>query len=91
MTPRSDHSYFLPRYGLAFEASWPRQSRKGSDRFRAWIHDLFMGGPTPGSPEHTVSQNAFVAAVELLEAEDIGAATMAFTDLGYDVTVHALR
>lgn len=91
MTPRSDHSYFLPRYGLAFEASWPRRPRTGSDRIRDWMRGLFVDGPTPGSPEHAVNQSAFMAAVELLEAEDIGGATMAFTDLGYEVTVHALR
>lgn len=91
MTPRTDHRYFLPRHGLAFEASWPRPAHTGSRWIRARLHGLMVGGPTPGSPEHEVNPAALLAAVDLVEAQDIEAATMAFTELGYDVRVHTLR
>lgn len=85
MTPRTDHRYFLPRHGLAFEASWRRPARKRG----GWIRSLLSGGAA-GSPEDSVSPAALLAAVDLLEDEDVDAATMAFTDLGYDVRVRAL-
>ncbi|HEX9088867.1 MAG TPA: hypothetical protein VF867_15220 [Arthrobacter sp.] len=91
MTPRTDHRYFLPRHGLAFEASWPRPARTGSSWIRARLHGLVFGGPTPGSPEEKVNPAALGAAVDLVEAQDIEAATKAFTELGYQVTVRALR
>jgi hypothetical protein len=91
MTARTDHRYFLPRYGLAFEASWPRPARTGSGWIRASLRCLLFDGPTPGGPEGAVDPDALSAALELVEAQDIEAATMAFTELGYDVTVHALR
>jgi hypothetical protein len=91
MTPRTDHRYFLPEHGLAFEASWPRQARTGSGWIRARLHGMIFGGPTPGSPEEMVRPDALGAAVDLIEAQDIDAATTAFTELGYRVTVHALR
>jgi hypothetical protein len=91
MRPRTDHRYFLRHHGLAFEASWPRPARAGSGRMRAWLRGLLFGGPTPGSPEEAVSPTALMAAVDLLEAQDIEAAMMAFNELGYDVRVHALR
>jgi hypothetical protein len=91
MTPRTDHRYFLPEHGLAFEASWPRPARTGSGWIRARLHGMIFGGPTPGSPEQSVSPAALLAAVDLVEAQDIEAATMAFTDLGYHVRIHALR
>lgn len=91
MTPRTDHRYFLPRHGLAFEASWPRPARAGSGWIRARLSALFFGGPTPGSPEQMVDPDELSAAVKLVEEQDIEAATMAFTELGYDVRVHALR
>ena len=91
MTPCTDYRYFLPSHGLAFEAFWPRPARMGSGWIRARLRGLFFGGPTPGSPEGAVDPDALAAALELVEAQDIEAATMAFTELGYDVTVHALR
>jgi hypothetical protein len=91
MTPRTDHRYFLSRHGLAFEASWPRPARAGSGWIRARLHALVFGGPTPGSPEHVVDPAELSAAVKLVEEQDIEAATMAFTELGYVVQVHALR
>jgi len=91
MTPRADHSYFLPRHWLAFEASWPRPGHTGSGWIRARLHGLVFGGPTPGSPEEKVNPAVLGAAVGLVEAQDIEAATRAFTDLGYRVTVRALR
>jgi hypothetical protein len=91
MTPRANHRYFLPRHGLAFEASWPRPARTGSGWLRTRLHGLVFGGPIPGSAEEKVNPGALVAAVDLVEAQDIEAATRAFTDLGYHVTVRALR
>lgn len=91
MTPRTDHRYFLPQHGLAFEASWPRPARTESSWIRARLHGLVFGGPTPGSPEAAVNPAALLAAVDLVEAQDVEAATMAFTELGYHVTVRALR
>lgn len=91
MTPRTDHRYFLPRHGLAFEASWPRPARTGSGWIRARLHGLIVGGPELDSPERQVNPVALQAAVELVEDQDIEAATMAFTELGYHVRVHALR
>jgi hypothetical protein len=91
MTPRADHRYFMPRYGLAFEAHWPRPARTGSGWLRASLIALLFSGPAPGSPEAAVDPGALTAAVQLVEEQDIEAATMAFTELGYEVTVHALR
>ncbi|WP_227471717.1 hypothetical protein [Paenarthrobacter sp. YJN-5] len=91
MTPRSDHRFFLPRHGLVFEASWRRPARTVRSWVRAHLHALAFGGPIPGSPEHDVDPVALTAAVELLEEQDIDAAAMAFTDLGYVVQVHAPR
>ncbi|WP_427170950.1 hypothetical protein [Arthrobacter sp. 92] len=91
MTPRTDHRYFLPRHGLAFEASWPRPARTRRGWIRARFYGLVFGGPTPGSPEEKVNPEALVAAVDLVEAQDIEAATRAFTEMGYRVTVRALR
>lgn len=86
MTSRTDHRYFLPLHGLAFEASWRRPARsKGG-----WIRDLIFGGPASGSPEDSVSPAALLAAVDLVEQQDIDGATAAFTNLGYDVRVRAL-
>jgi hypothetical protein len=87
MTPRTDHRYFLPRHGLAFEASWRRPERRRG----GWIRDLFSGGRTHGSPENVVSPAALLVAVDLLEEQDVEAARAAFTDLGYDVRVHTLQ
>ncbi|WP_354214981.1 hypothetical protein [Arthrobacter sp. UYCo732] len=89
MTPCTNHRYFLPSYGLAFEASWPRPARTGSSWIRARLQGLLFDGPAPGSPEGTVNPDALSAAVQLIEAQDIEAATMAFTELGYHVRVHA--
>lgn len=60
---------------------------------RARLRGLIFDGPTPGSPEGAVDPEALSAAVKLVEAQDIEAATMAFTELGYDVRVqaHAVR
>lgn len=91
MTPRTDHRYFLPLHGLAFEASWPRPARSRSGWMRARLRGLIVGGPTPGSPESSVSPEALVAAVNLVEEQDVEAATSAFTNLGYTVSVRALR
>lgn len=91
MTPRSDHRFFLPRHGLVFEASWPRPVRTGPGWIRAHLHALAFGGPTPGSPEHEVDPEALSAAVEMVEAQDIDAAAMAFTELGYVVQVRTPR
>lgn len=84
MTPRTDHRYFLPLHGLAFEASWRVPVRRKGD----WIRALVTGRR---SPESSVSPTALLAAVELIEGQDIDAATAAFTSLGYDVRVRALR
>lgn len=91
MTPRTDHRYFLSRHGLAFEASWPRPARAGSGWIRARLNALLFGGPAPGSPEQAVDPARLSAAVQLVEEQDIEAATMAFTELGYHVRVHSLR
>lgn len=93
MNTRSDLRYFLPRHGLAFEASWPRQPRSGSSWIRARLRGLIFDAPESGRPERAVNPDALHAAVELLEAQDVAAATMAFTELGYEVRVqaHALR
>ena len=87
MTPRTDHRYFLPLHGLAFEASWRRPARRKG----GWIRVLLFGAPTSGRPEEMVSPAALLAAVELVEQQNIAAATEAFANLGYDVRVHALR
>ncbi len=91
MTPRLEHRYFLPRHGLVVEASWPRQELTGSGWIRAWLHGILFGGATPGTPEATVDPEALNKAVELIEEQDVEAATMAFTQLGYEVLVHARR
>jgi hypothetical protein len=90
MTPRTDHRYFLPRHGLAFEASWRRPARRKGGWIRDRFHGLVSGGPALGSPERTVDPEALLAAVDLVEQQDIDGATAAFTKLGYEVTVRAL-
>ncbi|WP_230854563.1 hypothetical protein [Arthrobacter terrae] len=91
MTPCSEHRYFLPRHGLVVAASWPRPTLTGSRWIRARLYGLLFGGPTPGSPETSVDPEALSAAVQLIEEQDIDGATRAFTDLGYNVMVHAPR
>jgi hypothetical protein len=88
MTPRSEHSYFLPRHGLVFDARWARRARRGN----GWFRSLF-GGAGPGRPEKTVDPEELAEAVRLVEEQDVESATTAFTELGYDVTVqaHSLR
>lgn len=85
MTSCADHSYFLPKYNLAFEAHWPRPARTCGSLIRG----LFTDAPAGRSPD----PDALARAVSLLEAQDIHAATMAFTELGYEVTLqaHTLR
>lgn len=87
MTPRTDHRYFLPLHGLAFEASWRRPAGKKG----GWFRNLVFGGAPSGSPERSVNPVDLLAAVNLIEDQDIEAATTAFTNLGYDVRVRALR
>lgn len=91
MTPRSDHRYFLPRHGLAFQASWRAPKRSLSDRFRGYVRDMLFGGPDPGSPEVSVDPEEYRAALDLVDRQEIGAAAAAFTDLGYEVHIHPLR
>lgn len=88
MTPRTEHSFFLPRHGLVFEAYWPRPARTGG----GWIRGMF-GGNRLASPEGNVDPEALAEAVRLVEEQNVESAALAFTDLGYAVTVqaHALR
>jgi hypothetical protein len=90
MTPCTNHRYFLPSHGLAFEASWRRPARRRNGWIRDRVEALFFGGPTPGTPEGSVNPEALLAAVDLIERQDIDGATSAFTRLGYDVRVRAL-
>jgi hypothetical protein len=87
MTPRSEHSFFLPRHGLVFEAHWPRPARTGN----GWIRALF--GHPLARPDGNVDPAALAEAVRLVEEQNVASAAMAFTELGYAVTVqvHALR
>lgn len=91
MTPRNDLRYVLPDRGLAFEASWARPQLPTKDRIRGILRCLLLGGPAPGSLEQSVSREAFLAAIELVEAQDVESARKAFADLGYDVRVSAMR
>lgn len=91
MTPLTDHRYFLSRHGLAFEAYWPRQVRSFGSRFRDHVRYALLGGPAPDSPEAVVNREAYLAAIDHVQQQDIEAAARAFTDLGYDVSIRPLR
>lgn len=91
MAPLSDHRYFLPRHGLAFSASWRAPKKTIRARLGDFVRDILFGGPGSGSPEGTVDPEAYQAALDLVDRQELAAAAAAFTELGYEVSIHPLR
>ncbi len=71
------------------ELSWRPPPTPGRDRLKGRLHHLLFGGAMPLSPEAEVDTEAFNDAFDLLEEQNVGAATEAFSQLGYEVTVRA--
>lgn len=91
MTPGHHHSYYLTERQRVIELTWPPPPRRLDAGLKGGLLRLLHGGPRPGSPELCVDPEAFSAAVEVLEDQDVELAISAFTGLGYEVTVRTLR
>lgn len=91
MTPGLTHSYYLTQRQRVIELAWPLPPKGLSLGMKGKLLRLLHGGPHPGSPEVCVDPEAFSAAEEVLEDQDVELAISAFTGLGYEVTVRTLR
>lgn len=91
MTPQPHHRFYLPARGLAFEACWLPPRRSFGVKVRDGLRDVLIGGPRPGTPEAAVDPDAYTAALDLVDRQDLDAAATAFTDLGYRVSIEQMR
>lgn len=91
MSTGHDHSYYLTKRERVIELSWPLPPGRLSTGLTRGVLSLLRGRPNPGSPAACVDPEAFRAAVQVLEDQDLEQAIAAFTGLGYQVTVRTLR
>ena len=84
--PSLYHHFYVLKQDIVVELTWPAPSPvKGASLLKRAAAALF-GPDRARSPENSVAEDAFDAAVDLL-VDDVEAACRAFTLLGYEVSV----